>query len=140
MKKLIGLALGAFLCSHALADENDFRCLKSIGLKKPIRLQFAFPTDRDARGYVAYQGGTGRIAVKRTQERELREVPGGRPSEFETLWVEMTRDEPGGTYVLVTQGARLTEFRYIRKKDGKVFRFEEDLASSGEEGCEWNRK
>lgn len=53
---------------------------------------------------------------------------------------EATSDGSGGTYVVVTQGAVLAEFRYIRKKDGKTFTFEEDPDASGENGCEWKAK
>ncbi len=137
-------ALLAALCAGASSlgaqDENDFRCLKSIGLKSPLRLQFVFRTDKNDLGYVTYQGGSGRIAVKKTKEKELRRVLGGRPSEFETQWQEITSDETGGTYFIISQGALISEFRYIRKKDGKIFRFEEDIDASAEKGCEWNAK
>ncbi len=31
MKQLLGLMLGTLLCGNTLADENDFRCFKSVG-------------------------------------------------------------------------------------------------------------
>jgi hypothetical protein len=135
MNKLFGVLVGIFVCSSVVADENDFRCLKSIGLKSPIRLQFVFRTDKHDLGYVIYQNGSGPIPVKRLNERELRAAPGGRPSEFETHW-----QETGGTYVVVSQGALINDFRYIRRKDGKIINFEEDLDAFTEKGCEWNIK
>ena len=140
MNKLFGVLIGILVYTSVAADVNDFRCLKSIGLKTPLRLQFVFQTDKPDVGYVIYQNGSGPIAVKRLKERELREVPGGRPSVTETQWEEITPDGAGGKYIVVSQGARIYEFRYIRKKDGKVFKFEEDLEASTEEGCEWNKK
>ena len=140
MNKLFGVLIGILFCTSAAADENDFRCLKSIGAKTPLRLQFVFQTDKPDVGYVVYQNGSGPIAVKKLKEREVREVPGGRPSVSEAQWEEITSDGTGGKYVVVSQGARIYEFRYIRKKDGKVFKFEEDLEASTEEGCEWNKK
>jgi hypothetical protein len=121
-------------------DVNDFRCLKSIGVKTPIRLQFVFNTDKPDVGYVIYKNGSGPIAVKKLKEREVREVPGGRPSGFEAQWKEITSDGFSGKYIIFSQGARIYEFRYIRKKDGKLFKFEEDVEAWTEKGCEWNKK
>ncbi len=46
-------------------DVNDFRCLKSIGVKTPVRLQFVFTAeDKPDVGYVIYQKGNRPIAVK----------------------------------------------------------------------------
>jgi hypothetical protein len=130
MNRLIGvLVIGFLLASSAIADQNDFRCFKSIGLKNTLRIQFVFQSDNDDVGYVIYKGGSARIPVKRLKEKELKRVPGGRPSEFETQWREITSDETGGTYVYVSQGALIDNFRYIRK-DGKIFKFIEDLDAS----------
>jgi hypothetical protein len=138
MKIFIYLMFGVLLCSWAVADENDFRCFQSVGLKNPLKLQFDFPSENQDLGYVTYQNGSGKIPVKSINAKETRAVPGGRPSEFETQWQEVTPDNSGGKYIIVSQGARIYEFKYIRKKDGKIFKFEEDLESSGEKECEWN--
>ncbi|HEX7557135.1 MAG TPA: hypothetical protein VF338_10960 [Leptolinea sp.] len=121
-------------------DVNDFRCLKSIGVKTPIRLQFVFNTDKPDVGYVIYQNGSRTIAVKMLKEREVRRVPGEGPSVIEAQWEEITSDGTGGKYIIVIQGARINEFRYSRKKDGKLFKFEEDVEAWTEKGCEWNKK
>jgi len=128
-----------FVVNNAVADENDFRCLKSIGLKKPIRIQFVFQTEKDNVGYVKYENGSEPIQVKRIKEKELRKAPGGRPSEFEATWQEVTPGGAGGTYLIVSQGARINGFRYIRP-DGKTFRFEEDLDAPADSGCNWSSK
>ena len=140
MNKLFSVLVGILMCSSVVADENVFRCFKSIDLKSPLRLQFVFQTDKDELGYVSYQNGSGAIPVKLLKEKELKRVPGGRPSEFESQWQETTSDGTGGTYVVVSQGALISEFRYIRKKDGKIFQFEEDIDVSTEKGCDWNTK
>ncbi len=58
MNKLFGVLIGILVCtSVAAADENDFRCLKSIGVKTPLRLQFVFQTDKPDVGSVIYQNG-----------------------------------------------------------------------------------
>ena len=140
MHRIIGILVIGFLAvGSAIADQNDFRCLKSVGLKNTLRIQFVFQSDKDDVGYVIYQNGSRPIPVKRLNEKELKRVPGGRPSEFETQWQEITSDGTGGTYVYVSQGALLDNFRYIRK-DGKIFRFVEDLDASTDSGCEWRTK
>jgi hypothetical protein len=137
---LCSVVTGLLLCSPVFADENDFRCLKSVGLKNPVRLQFTFRADKNDLGYVAYQRGSGRIQVKKISEKELRRVPGGRPSEFEMTWQEITPDGPGGRYVMVVQGARIYDFSYMGKKSGKAMKFEEDLEAFTEKGCNWIRQ
>lgn len=85
-------------CTCAVAEEDEFRCLVSIGVKKPIRLQFVFPPDSSDLGKVIYQGGSGAIQVKRKSERTIEEAPNGRPWQFESVWEEITKDGIGGTY------------------------------------------
>jgi len=138
MNKLIGLLVGALLSSPVCADENDFRCLKSIGLKKPLRLQFTLASDNDDVGSVIYKNGSGRIPIKRVKETQLRRGPVGRPSEIETRWAEIAPEGAGGTYLVVSQGAVLSGFRYIRQ-DGKQFSFEEEPEAAAEQGCHWPR-
>ncbi len=140
MKKLSGVLFASLLCGNAWAGEDDFRCLVSVGMKNPIRLQFVFPGDNSDIGHVTYQNGSGALPVKRISERTVEEVPGGRPWLFESVWEENAKDGGGGKYVIQTQGARIEEFKYIRKKDGRVFKFEEDPYSTGEEKCEWKAK
>lgn len=134
---LVTVVTGIFFCTPVAADESDFRCFKSIGLKNPVRLQFTFRADKDDLGYVTYQRGSGRMQVKKISEKELRRMPGGRPGEFEMTWEEITPNGPGGRYVMVSQGARIYDFRYIRKNDGKALKFEEDLDAFSEKGCDW---
>lgn len=139
MNRLIGvLVIGFFAASSAMADQNDFRCFKSVGLKNPLKIQFVFQSDNDDVGYVIYKGGSARIPVKKLEEKELKKGPGGRPSEFETQWREVTSDETGGTYAYVSQGALIDNFRYIRK-DGKIFKFVEDIDASTDNWCAWDK-
>ncbi len=135
---LVVVVSGMFLSPTAFADEGDFRCLKSVGLKNPVRLQFTFRSDKDDLGYVTYQRGSGRIQVKKISDKELRRVPGGRPSEIEWVWEEITPDGSGGRYVMVIQGARIYDFRYMGKKNSKVLKFEEDVDAFTDKGCNWS--
>lgn len=139
MSKLAWMMIGVLLAAPVLADQNDFRCLKSIGLKKPLRVQVEFAAEKDRAAYVTYENGSGRIPVKQVSEKETRRVPGGRPSEFAVQWQEITPEGAGGKYVFSIQGAIMDDFRYIRK-DGKVFKFEDDPDAYGDERCNWAGK
>lgn len=132
------IALGLLACNMAAAEEGDFRCLKSAGASDPMRLQFTFPTGSSDTGYVAYQKGSGRIQVKQKEEKEMGKAAGGRPSATQSRWEEVTPDGTGGTYVLTTRGALVEDFRYIRKKDGRTFKFEDDPDAAGDKGCRWS--
>jgi hypothetical protein len=46
----------------------------------------------------------------------------------------------GGTYTVVSQGANVYGFTYIRAKDGKAYQFEQDLEAWEEGGCRWTRR
>lgn len=130
MNRLIGvLVIGFFAASSAVADQNNFRCYKSVGLKNTLRIQFVIQSDNDSVGYVIYEGGSARIPVKRLKEKELKRLPG---EGHRCL-------KPGGIYVYVSQGAIVDNFRYIRS-DGKVFRFVADLGASADNGCAWAAK
>lgn len=137
MKNLIILLLCAYACADATASENEVRCLKSIGIENPIRLRFDFPLDDGKIAYVTYQKGSGKIQLKNTNTRENRTAPSGRPSEFETEWLETNAGNTGGKYLIKTQGARIYDFKFIRKRDGKVFKFEEDLDAVDANVCLW---
>ena len=128
--------LALLACGHAVASPDDFRCFKSIDHKPPIRLEFDFAGDND--GYVTYEHGHGKIHVVNVETKEVRDA-GDRPGEFRMHWKEQVDGSAGGEYILRSQGARVSDFRYIRNKDGKVFRFEEDVQASGENACTWNK-
>jgi hypothetical protein len=139
MNRRVGILFIFLAVSSAIADQNDFRCLKSVGLKNTLRLQFVLQTDKDDTGHVVYQHGSAPIPIKKIKEKALNRVPEGRPSAFENQWREITADGNGGTYIFVSQGAQIDTFRYIRK-DGKVFNFAEDIDASTDNGCEWATK
>jgi hypothetical protein len=136
MKLLFGFLCVGLLCSTAFAqdEQNKVRCLKSVGLKTPLRLQVEFPGSNKL-GYVTYEHGSGKISIKQLVARETQKVS-GRPSFFTLKFEEVTPDHSGGTYTLVTQGAMVEDAEY-RRKDGKVFHFEDDTAALGEKSCTW---
>jgi hypothetical protein len=139
MKLLFGFVCAALLCGVAFAqdDQNEIRCLKSVGLKKPIRLEFEFPGPKQEFGYVTYEHGIGKISIKQLDMKETEKVP-GRPSFFTIKFEEVIPDHSGGVYTLATQGAMVLDAEY-KRKDGKVFHFEDDTIALGEKGCTWKK-
>ncbi len=136
MKNILGLLLGTLLCAGAAADDSDIRCFVSNGPGKPIRLQLTFPKEGGGHGTVRYQRGSAAIPIKAVDEITLEAVP-GRPWTFQTDWQEMLAG--GGTYVVVSHGTRIYEFRYI-KANGKTFAFREEPEAVAEHGCRWPDK
>jgi len=137
MKRLAVLLAGSLLSTTALADAGDVGCFRSSGLKKPIRLQFGFPPENSDKGYVRYENGSANIPVKLIKTESVEMAP-GRPFEFTTTWKEATPG--GGTYTVVSQGAKVYGFTFVRAKDGKRFEFEQDLEALEENGCRWKRR
>jgi hypothetical protein len=136
MKKILMLFFGLALNHIAFADENDFRCLQSINLKKPIRLQFNYPQDTQKPGSVTYSNSKISIPVKLNSEKTIKKAPNGRPWVFQAVWEEIPDTGIGGKYIITSQAANIYEFKYVRN-DGKVFMFEVNIDASTENGCKW---
>lgn len=136
MKYLIAMLLASALCGAALADNGEVRCLVSSDARTPVRLQFELPEGKRRTASVAYQRGSGKIMLRHVETSSVETAP-GRPFEFTTTWAEGPRGAPGGTYTVVTQGARIYGFTYVRARDGKRFVFDEDPAALTGPGCSW---
>lgn len=136
MKTTFLVTCGLMISSAALAGSNDFRCFQSVGLRKPIKLQFSFPTEESKmnQGHVRYQRGSDDIPVKRLTIRDLYENTDSKP-EYEAIWQELVTD--GGKYLIRGQGALIYSLTYIRKKDGRSFEFQDVPEAYGEKGCSW---
>ncbi|WP_323205113.1 hypothetical protein [Synechococcus sp. BA-132 BA5] len=135
-RRLPFLFLLIVAASPASADQFNIRCLTSVGLTTPLRIQLGLPSDSDGGGYVLYQGGSGPIPLKMLKVTELRRVYGGRPSEMETQLVEITPAGAAGRYVFTSQGAIIDDFRSIRK-DGSLVKFVDDPDELGTGRCSW---
>ncbi|WMW82039.1 hypothetical protein RF679_07060 [Undibacterium cyanobacteriorum] len=136
MNKILVLVFGLALNHVANANENNFRCLQSINLNKPIKLQFNYPQDSEKTGLVTYGNSALSIPVRLKSEKTIREVPNGQPWLFQSTWEEITNAGIGGRYVITSQAADIYEFKYVRK-DGKVFMFKVNIDASTENGCQW---
>ncbi|MCD2517865.1 hypothetical protein LQ564_16250 [Massilia sp. G4R7] len=129
----IALSLGSLLCA-AQAAAGDFRCFHSLGPGRQLRLEFGIAQEGAETAYVRYEHGSADIPL-RLVKRDAVEMAPGRPMEFTTTWKE---DLPGGgSYTVISQGARVYGFTYIRSKDRKALAFEEDLDAWEESGCRW---
>lgn len=136
---LLVLLATSTLAPAAMAGPDDFRCFKSVGVTPPIRLEIVFPDANDKGGYVLYEHGSGKIPIVNVATDLAAPMPKDRPGEFVSKFREAAADGPGGEYVMTSQGAIVGDFHYIRKRDGKVFRFQEDAQASGAEACTWTR-
>lgn len=135
---LVLLAVGT-LSPAAQAGPDDFRCFKSVGIEPPVRLEIVFPDAHDQDGYVLYERGGRKIPIVEVASNLAAPMPMNRPGEFVSTFRETATNGSGGEYVMTSQGAVVYDFRYIRRRDGKVFRFEEDVQASGEQACTWVR-
>lgn len=131
------LLTAGLLCTTAQADTGDIRCFQSPGVGKPLRLAFGFPPEGSKTAYVRYENGSANIPLKLIKSDAVETAP-GRPMEITTTWKEMMPG--GGTYTVVSQGANVYGFTYIRAKDGKAYQFEQDLEAWEEGGCRWTRR
>jgi hypothetical protein len=118
------------------AGQDNVRCLRSIGVNPLLRIQFGLPSNSDSSGYVLYQGSRGPIPLKLLKVTELRRVDGGRPSEFETQWMEATAPRSAGRYVYTNEGAMIDDFHYIRN-DGRIVQFVDDSDVLEAGRCSW---
>lgn len=139
MDKIFFLLPGLVIGSAVLASENDFRCLRSLGPDSAARLQFSFPNANQDPGFITHANAGRDIPVKRRTEKTVEERHHGRPSVFKTEWEEAGANGPGGTYVIMSQGALIYEFKYL-SRDGEIIEFEVDRDAMSEAGCRWNAK
>lgn len=135
-EKIFILFFGLAFSYAAFASQNNFRCLQSVNLKKPIRLQFNYPQGIQKAGSVTYSNSKVSIPVELQSEKTIKEVPNGRPWLFQSVWREITTTNVGGYYIITSQAANIYEFKYVRN-DGKVFKFKMNIDASTESGCKW---
>ncbi|WP_143594023.1 hypothetical protein [Synechococcus sp. BO 8801] len=136
-KRCLAVLLVLFTAASPVrADQDNVRCLRSIGVEPLQRLQFGLRANSDSSAYALYQGSPGPIPLKLLKVTELRRVEGGRPSEFETQWMEVTAPASAGRFVYTNQGALLDDFHYI-DNDGRIVRFVDDADVLEVGRCSW---
>lgn len=118
------------------ADQDNVRCLRSIGVEPVERLQFGLKSNSDSSAYALYEGSRGPIPLKLLKVTELRRAEGGGPSEFETQWIEATTPASAGRYVYTNEGSSIDDFQSIRR-DGRIVRFVDDADVLDVGRCTW---
>jgi hypothetical protein len=84
MKRRLAVLLLLIIAAPAVwADQDDVRCLRSIGVQPLLRIQFGLDSTNDSSGHVLYQGCQGAVPLKLLKVTELRRADGGRPLEIE---------------------------------------------------------
>lgn len=137
MKRHLAVLLLLIVAAPAVwADQDNVRCLRSIGVQPLLRIQFGLDSTNDSSGHVLYQGRQGAIPLKLLKVTELRRGAGGRPSEFETQWMEATAPRLSGRYVYTHEGAMIDDFHYIRN-DGRIVQFVDDSDALEAGRCSW---
>lgn len=123
-----------FICNEAFA--NQVLCFKSINSKtQVIRLKFIFPDDNSNIAKIKYEKGSKEIIALRIKEEILppkKNIPAIVQSTFE----EKIDKKETSIYQLTTQGAIIGELIY-KSKNKKIYKFTEDIESTGMDSCTW---
>ncbi len=137
MKRRLAVLLFLVTTAPAVrAGQDNVRCLRSIGVQPLQRLQFALRSGSPSSGYVVYHGGRGPTPLRLLKVTELRKAQGGRPSEVETQWLEVTAPESARRYVYTNEGSSIDDFQSIRR-DGSIVRFVDDADVLEAGRCAW---
>jgi hypothetical protein len=135
-RRLVVLLLLIVATPAVWADQDNVRCLRSIGVQPLLRIQFGLDSTNESSGHVLYQGRQGPIPLKLLKVTELRRGAGASPSEFETQWMEATDSRSAGRYVYTNEGAMIDDFHYIRN-DGRIVQFVDDSDALEVGRCAW---
>ncbi len=137
MKRGVAVLLFLFTAASPVrAGQDNVRCLRSIGVQPLQRIQFGLKSNSDTSAYVLFQGSRGPTPLTLLKVSELSKAEGGRPSEVETQWLELTAPESAGRYVYTNLGTLIDDFQYIRK-DGTIVRFVDDSDVLDAGTCVW---
>jgi hypothetical protein len=137
MKRRLAILLLLIIAAPAVwADQDNVRCLRSIGVQPLLRIQFGLDSTNDSSGHVLYQGCQGVVPLKLLKVTELRRADGGRPSEIEIQWIKVTTTPSAGRYLYTNEGALIDDFHYIRS-DGRVFKSVDDSDGLDAGRCTW---
>jgi hypothetical protein len=134
------LALVLF-CTKLIAGpiKTEVRCYAD-GSSQKTKLEMKVFLDEDNNwlgGYVRYGKNKPPISIVWQSNKVLYETE-GRPSTFETVWLEIGASEVTGKYTLVSQGANVYSFEYVGRKSNKVYKFDQTvIRDTNDEGCKW---
>lgn len=117
---LMIVVLGLSIMDVALCSDQSI-CLIGYANLKTIRLKLTLGSQPT----VQYFGQKEKTNIVLLKEEELKRNQ-DRPSLFQTEWEEVYKGQKTGRYIMVSQGAVIYHFVYLRHSDQKVFFFEQD--------------
>lgn len=139
--KVLFVFFFSFLATNSFASSvrTDLRCFTDAS-SRTTKLEMMFYSDEKnswVGGYVKYGKSKPLIPIVFQSSKEVyQEV--GRPSFFETAWLEIATGEVTGKYTVGTQGANVYTLEYSGRKTNKKFSFNETVErNAGEDGCKW---
>jgi hypothetical protein len=126
-------------CVYAGSIESDLRCFVEKSTQK-TKLEMRIYTD-EARnwtgGYVKYGKNRAPISIVFHSAKTL-EINEGRPSSFETIWLEISPTEVSGKYTTISQGANVYSLEYLGRKSNKKYTFSETAERDEKsDACKW---
>lgn len=131
----------AFISGDSIASNvrTDLRCFTDSS-SLTTKLEMMFYSDEKnnwSGGYVKYGKAKFPIPIVFQSSKEVY-AEAGRPSYFETIWLEIATGEVTGKYTTGTQGANVYTLEYAGRKTNKKYSFNETVQrNAAEDGCKW---
>lgn len=134
---ILSLVFGSNL--FAGVPTSDLRCFTDKATQK-TKLEMKVFFDEASNwsgGYVKYGKNKPPISIVLQSTKTIDENE-GRPSTFETIWLEIGTNEATGKYTTVTQGAKYYSLEYIGRKSKKTYMFDEStIRDDASQSCKW---
>jgi hypothetical protein len=129
------------VCANVFAEtiKSDLRCFIDKSTQK-TKLEMRVYSDEERNwsgGYVKYGKNKSPIPIVFQSSKVIDENE-GRPSTFETVWLETGAAEATGKYTTVTQGSHVYSLEYFGRKSKKIYKFDETVQRDAKgDNCNW---
>jgi hypothetical protein len=129
------------VCVNVFAGtiESDLRCFIDKSTQK-TKLEMRVYSDEERNwsgGYIKYGKNKSPIPIVFQSSKVIDENE-GRPSTFETVWLEIAATEATGKYTTVTQGSHVYSLEYLGRKSKKIYKFDETVQRDIKgDSCKW---
>lgn len=119
--------------------KSDLRCFTDKSTQK-TKLEMRVYSDEEQNwngGYIKYGENKPPISIIFQSSKVIDEYE-GRPSTFETVWLEVSTTEATGKYIAITQGSRVYSLEYLGRKSKKIYKFDETVQRNIKgDNCNW---
>jgi hypothetical protein len=128
-------------CTNVFAGtaKSDLRCFIDKSTQK-TKLEMRVYSDEERNwsgGYIKYGKNKSPISIVFQSSKVIDENE-GRPSTFETVWLEIAATEATGKYTAITQGARVYSLEYLGRKSKKIYKYDETVQRDNKgDNCNW---